>query len=1265
MDASKPTDHQQQIDQLKQTKQLISLLQKALENVSLAVKQAGTSAPRIDGVNVDIHQISTKLLNQLNGVAMPLLGVLQMTNRLNEVATPVVTSCRHSCMEEAAYALCKIWVILKSCYGFRIRGDCATRDSSTVGVATKTFVLPSLVSCAVALSSLEVADEDDGEHSFDSKDEKKSEDTVHNHSLLDRGDDCAMAVLKCMRSFFVNDDSDSAKPSPIAREVGNAMGGALVARLVQCCLSLLPRDAVATRSSRRVDSALQMEAAQTLHDLINGLPIKDLWQSILPGLFAGMYGTCLSKLRYSPSASSHKIASLCVETLACLLKQALGSDGREKADAENDTESIAASLFAAVNISAKTIEKPSAPQSKPDDVESEVNSRIPGPLSVLLSLMPGIRSKSVRLSGLHLCRIILVDTNFIWTEANKKSLGRKAFEYCLTLLRDDSGEIATCSREILRSFKESLGAMRWRRYLSQIIAPSILELVETLPLLAKSGKSAELRTSLNLVDGYTIASFRDMENDFDFEECLNEKRKSDISAALGCSESLEVIKNAFAVLFTPDIGSIVPKPMIEVDSSSDSTKLALRYEGNMLRFEYLDEKNASAATASVRLIARALGVKRCAFAIDGVYADMFEACVRSAGSRYPTEGSHRERLKWAGLGVVATELLAGVSGPFSSAIGPCTSKSTLKVLSSLASSVFPIIVSEPLWTLPSVSETRHNDPKEDNIGAGSRHGSYNASVVMVLMRFLCLYARVLGTDIKLLFPTILFPLIERASPIGNHSSVQRTAFSTLWTISETAGYSDISSLLAMNVDYLLDIISLRLRKYAWEGSHLERSLMGVVEVILQSVVYQRQVSGNQSSIQGVVFDAGAIVGNMLKCFLDHFDRQSNISNLNALDTVRVFRSINIFIASSVDRVIDCSGIDIHATGDDDEDFDWLNRLNVELNVDTSGYDESESLFEECNADPTDPPPTTLPDGDHPSDEGPAFTREINAINSILSRCGYLLCHAQLHLQVLCCQSMLTGFETLGKIGAFRRARQGESASNPLLPSIAEYWPAIIARLRAASASYVSSNRISRKELSIRNAMAEDLGENTQSRKYLGVLLASLFTIVAELCAGSDGFFEDRFRHDVYPIIAKLVGECLQPMRGRETNFILTPLLVLIKSVFESSCRYSLTGLVPAAGSLILPFLACVGNVGDEASAAVKAMLTVDSDALWRPLHKLACRPFPPIPINLDERTAATITSEGSTALLVSPTRDQTDIVLARRAQHLLDFIETTSESPLN
>ena len=97
--------------------------------------------------------------------------------------------------------------------------------------------------------------------------------------------------------------------------------------------------------------------------------------------------------------------------------------------------------------------------------------------------------------------------------------------------------------------------------------------------------------------------------------------------------------------------------MIEVDSSSDSTKLALRYEGDLLRFGYLDEKNASAAKESVRLIARALGVKRCAFAIDGIFAYTFEACVRSVSKHYhTTEGSYRERLKWAGLGVVARRL---------------------------------------------------------------------------------------------------------------------------------------------------------------------------------------------------------------------------------------------------------------------------------------------------------------------------------------------------------------------------------------------------------------------------------------------------------------------------------------------------------------------------------------------------------------------------------------------------------------------------------
>ena len=99
---------------------------------------------------------------------------------------------------------------------------------------------------------------------------------------------------------------------------------------------------------------------------------------------------------------------------------------------------------------------------------------------------------------------------------------------------------------------------------------------------------------------------------------------------------------------------------------------------------------------------------------------------------------------------------------------------------------------------------------------------------------------------------------------------------------------------------------------------------------------------------------------------------------------------------------------------------------------------------------------------------------------------------------------------------------GESASNPLLPAIAEFWPSVIARLRSASYSLSTANKLSRSELSIRHVISSDQ-EQGPTRAEEEVLLSKLFVIVSELCLGSDGFFADRFENDVYPIIAALIG----------------------------------------------------------------------------------------------------------------------------------------------
>ena len=164
-----------------------------------------------------------------------------------------------------------------------------------------------------------------------------------------------------------------------------------------------------------------------------------------------LYRSILTNLRYKSAASAYKVAAASIKVMSLLLGQSLLDTTPETTKStENNSKSVMASLMAAVNQSKMTSDvlnttnsSPSAtlPQSneKTTAFVNEVNNRLPGPLSILLGIIPVNRSRLVRKSGLGLCRVILVDAWNIWQQDNVDSIGRKAFEYCLTLLGDDDG----------------------------------------------------------------------------------------------------------------------------------------------------------------------------------------------------------------------------------------------------------------------------------------------------------------------------------------------------------------------------------------------------------------------------------------------------------------------------------------------------------------------------------------------------------------------------------------------------------------------------------------------------------------------------------------------------------------------------------------------------------------------------------------------------------------------------------------------------------
>ena len=345
-----------------------------------------------------------------------------------------------------------------------------------------------------------------------------------------------------------------------------------------------------------------------------------------------------------------------------------------------------------------------------------------------------------------------------------------------------------------------------------------------------------------------------------------------------------------------------------------------------------------------------------------------------------------------------------------------------------------------------------------------------------------------------------------------------------------------------------------------------------------------------------------------------------------------------------------------------------------MNVDSAAYYAAEddgtndgmfSEQEDTDNAADDAPPV---DTDTDDQEETDFLQEISSINSILSRCCYLLCYDDLRIQVVCCETILSGFQSLGKIGSFRRQSKGEAANNPLLPAIGEFWPSIKARLQSASRSLVSVNTLSRSDLSLRHTMATDQDQGP-SRTGLEVLIAKLLLIISELCTSSDGFFTDRYQNDVYPIITKLMHDILPrdingmgPLsKQKQTNLIL-PILRFFKSTFESSCRYGLTRSIPSAGTMLFPLLSCEDQIGDEVIDTLKVMLDVDSDSLWRGLHTRSRRTFPVNPMSSEQHQAISISGRPR-ILAISKKRD-CDIILAQKACELLDYIENLPEQEI-
>ena len=592
-----------------------------------------------------------------------------------------------------------------------------------------------------------------------------------------------------------------------------------------------------------------------------------------------------------------------------------------------------------------------------------------------------------------------------------------------------------------------------------------------------------------------------------------------------------------------------------------------------------------------------------------------------------------------------------------------------RILISLASAVLPVIVSQPLWTLPTSlpdeSPTVRPEKSMCEISYSSDAMDSNSVLMCALMEFINTFAKCLREDMRLNMPTILLPLLERVSTLGNHSAVQARAYETIYNVALSSGYTDTISLLKDNFDHIMDTISLRLRRHSKDRTDAPRSLMGVIDVLLRCVVH------------GEILDPDHVpfIAHLLDCVLHHFDRLNSANNkaqIQSFDTIFVFQSIVTFMATSINFQIQSSNqcIQIEPERENCEE----KRLHSTLDGTSCKNSEGENPFSiesirnEAADDDIESQSNMIEEGGA-NNKAKRFGKEISSINEILKRCTYLICHPDLRMQVLCINTMSAGFQSLGRIGAYSRALEGESASNPLLPAIAEYWPSIFARLKETSSKLHSKKLMSRSELSIRHMMATDQ-DKSPSDVVLIVLLSKLLGVASDLCTLSDGFFAGRFENDVYPILATILGDQI-PSEMNKTSRLethtkqspLNPILQCLECVFKSSCKDALAGLISSCGTIILPLLAHRCHIGDKVVGVLKAMIQVDCDILWQQIQKLSGES-----VNQLEDPKKELCNKTCQIVSNKPgvqSKNVCSTIMVRRAKVLLEFMKQLREQKLH
>lgn len=1111
---------------------------------------------------------------------------------------------------------------------------------------------------------------------------------------LDKGEDCLCSLLATLQSLIIATATTTAPADDDdVQQYGTTIKGVWMTRILDSSIALLEpsnnnnistssiSDEAANNIIHEVSPQLQLQAVQTVQAILHAVRDAEPWRGVFPGVYAGLYRRILASLRVSHAQpNARQVVLKCVAAIGLLLRCSLQGIIIETPKVPRSRTLIVKQLLA-LSIAAKSPTEEDAVTATAEGIAAstpeeqffrEVQQRLPATLTVLVNMLTTARSSQVREQAVALDRVLLIDTRSCWSG---EDLVITTLESCLVLCRDSDENVAPEAARLVQEYSQvsayDIGA---------VVAPRIIDLVERLASLAQSSREMELQASLKLITGYLTLGY---------SKAAVKQLRSSLSAesvSLSLRQALTTIldvqfdtfdaRQSGALVLSPGAASTIPWETITQGP----------------RLLYMQDSTARLASDMIRALGGALGPKHVAVFVDACIADLYRACVERAERHVSLEGHNQVRWlhEWIGAVRLAREMLVGGFAPgVEAARTKKNDRKRVRLLLSLSQSILPIITTYPLWDLPtsaSVSFTfsppatksglqlARTDHVECFVSSAALRG--NAAVSCALLGLVGSIVTLVGDEVKCFTPVLLYPILEKAGQ-RNVGSVREVAVAVLQSLAIANGSLNISALIADSMESsLMGTMLGRIRvpggRALSPGTELDDSLLAVVDCA--TTVLRITTNAQSKRHETPQRERRSMLSYMeeltqeLATRFDHASTKVTGDIESTMSFIHLFDAAILLLRASRETPNEAQP-SVPPVALEEPWFELLAPFK-KIKEHAMGPKVGFEAFRKERAGNSN-------ETDKMASNVAGLTRDIGFVSQVAWRCGYLLSHASLKVQIQSCNVMANCFAFLGWVASDASARSSE-ANGPktaVMRQVHASWSAIGARLNATCTAVTIPNRTSLIVVSQQptTSTTASIGEQ---RVYLTKLLA----LISEMTECSDDFMATRFREMVWPCESKILrgfsnqqrqrdllvhprsltsessSFCRQgPLTESEFSLVLATIQCLSRVFGHRPVGIILSGLIPGVGSLLFPFLEEESeSLVSACTDALHNLLRIDSDSLWRPLIEMSGRSVPLCPLNQFNRAAAE-----------PPKTTPPSERLARKANDLLLFVESLPEQTLD